>query len=225
MNSPKRTDRDSSFISTPPFVQATDAARVSPDAAARAKPAVKIDFKAAVFAVLLGLAVFVLSGYWFSDERYFNNLIEENRLEKPEKAFDYVVGNIDFPGDSTPPGGTMSPRYMLEKKHLWCDQGAIVVATFAHQLGFPTRLVDIGDDGNKTFGHTYLQIYENGEWKNYDTVLERSGITQEQILDGFNHHGLEVYTHPRPYPNLYNRIIQNNFYLKHIALALRNGEG
>jgi hypothetical protein len=226
MTTSKRTDEDyNNFINAaPPLLIVTEPDSVLHEGI-NTRTTIKIAPRTVIFIILLSVVVFFISGYWLSDEQYFNHLIEENRLETPEQSFDYVTRNIDFPGDLTPPGGTMTPRYMLEKKHLWCDQGAIVVATFAHQLGFPTRLVDIGDEGNVTFGHTYLQVYENGEWKNYDTVLEKSGITQEQILEGFNHRGLKVYTYPRPYPNLYNRIIQKNFYIKHFALALRNGPG
>ena len=170
------------------------------------------------------MTVFTVNGYMLSDDKYFNELIKANHIDTPEKAFQYVSENIEFVQGNPTPVPYTTPRYMLQKKYLWCDEGAIVLATIVHELGNETRLVDvIKDDGNA--GHTYLQVYENGEWKNYDTVLKKSGLAHEQILEGCSYAGLRGYPKPRPYPRLYNWIIQNNFYLKHLALWLRGVPG
>jgi len=173
---------------------------------------------------LIFAASFVISGYWLSDDKYFNDLIRENQIDSPDQAFEYVKRNIEFVQNNPAPVPYTTPRYMLGKRYLWCDEGAIVLATIVHELGNETRLVDvIKSDGEA--GHTYLQIYENGDWKNYDTVLKKSGLTHEQILEGYNYAELKGYPRPRPYPRLYNLLIQNNFYLKHLALRLRNVPG
>lgn len=167
---------------------------------------------------------FLVSGYWLSDDKYFNDLIRANQIDSPEQAFEYVERNIDFVQGNPTPESYTTPRYMLGKRHLWCDEGAIVLATFVHELGYETRLVDVIKDGGIA-GHTYLQVYENGEWVNYDTVLKKRGLTHEQILEGYSYAGLKGYPRPRPYPRPYNFLIQNNFYLKRLALWIRNVPG
>ncbi len=176
-----------------------------------------------VFA-LICVALFAASGYWWSDDKYFNDLISENQIDSPEKAFEYVNRNIEYVSGNPVPVPYTSPRYMLAKRHLWCDEGAIVLATFVHELGNETRLVDvIKSDGEA--GHTYLQVYENGEWRNYDTVLKKSGLTHTEILEGYSYANLKGFPRPRPYPGLYNLVIQNNFYLKWLALRIRKVPG
>ncbi len=173
---------------------------------------------------LVFAATFIVSGYWLSDDKYFNDLIRGNHIDSPERAFDYVARNTDFIQGNPAAISYRTPRYLLEKKHLWCDESATVLATVVHELGNETRLVDvIKSDGEA--GHTYLQVYENGDWKNYDTVLKKSGLTHEQILEGYSYTGLKGYPRPRPYPRLYNFLIQNNFYLKRLVLWVRNVPG
>lgn len=180
--------------------------------------------KALTIIILIFITVFAVSGYLLSDDKYFNDLIKENHIDTPEKAFQFVTENIEYVSDNPTPVPFTTPRYMLRKKYLWCDEGAIVLATIVHESGNQTRLVDVIRE-NSEAGHTYLQVYQNGEWKNYDWILKKSGLSHEQILDGYSYAGLKGYPKPRPYPRLYNLIIQNNFYLKHIALWLRNSPG
>lgn len=176
---------------------------------------------ALVFALLV---VFFASGYWLSDDKYFSDLIESNHLQTPADAFAFVSEKTVFVTGNPAPEPYTTPRYMLEKKNLWCDESAMVLATIADKLGNKTRLTDvIKEDG--AAGHTYLQIHENGEWVNYDTVLKKRGIAHEEILQGFDYAKLKGYPQTRSYPRVYNRIIQNNFYLKHLALWLRNAPG
>lgn len=180
--------------------------------------------RTSVYILALGLAFFVTSGYLLSDDRYFAGVIKANSINSPDEAFDFIKRNTEFVTGNPPPEMYCTPRYMLEKKHLWCDESAIVLATIADKIGYQTRLVDvIKEDG--AAGHTYLQIYENGAWKNYDTVLKKSGISHEQILEGFAYAKLKGYPRARPYPRLYNRLVQNNFYFKHLMLRLRNAPG
>lgn len=180
--------------------------------------------KLIVAVVFVLLTAFFVSGYWLSDDRYFDDLIVINHLETPEDALAFVNKNTDFNQVPDPIPFT-TPRFMLQRRHLWCDESAMLLATLVQRLGYETRLVDIINEKGIA-GHTYLQIYENGEWKNYDTAfLKKSGLTHEQILEGYSYANLKGYPSPRPYPRLYNRIIQSNFYFKQIALWLRNVPG
>jgi hypothetical protein len=168
--------------------------------------------------------VFLVSGYLLSDDLFFNNLIRENKIKTPEDAFVYINKNIEFVKNNEVISG-LTPRYMLTKrKYLWCDEGSIVLATIVHELGNETRLVDVIGRDNISH-HTYLEILQNGKWKTYDTVLKKDGLKHEQILEGYSHAKLEGYPRPRPYPRWYNWVIQNNFYLKHLALWLRGVPG
>ena len=168
---------------------------------------------------------FILSGYLLSDDFFFNNLIRNNRISSPEEAFSFVGNNIYRPPESMKPTVLTTPREMLTRqKYLYCDQGAIVLATIIHELGYETRLVDlVGDDGISH--HTILEVKQNGVWKTYDTLQNLQGVTYQQSAQSFN---ADYYTRRieavyRPYPRFYNWVIQNNFYLKHLALWVRGG--
>lgn len=174
--------------------------------------------------LLLGLTFFVTSGYLLSDDRYFAGIIEKNSIDSPGRAFDFVNANTQFVTGNPTPEMYCTPRYMLEKKRLWCDESAMVLATIVNKLGYETRLVDVITPGGFA-GHTYLQVYEDGAWKNYDTVLKKSGITHEQILEGFAYADLRGYPREKEYPRLYNRLVQNNFYFKQLMLRVRNAPG
>jgi len=118
----------------------------------------------------------------------------------------------------------LTPRYMLtERKYLWCDEAAIVLATIVHKLGFKTRLVDVFGEDNIAH-HTYLEVFQNGAWKSYDTVKRKQGLTGEQIFQ-LHDFSEKAFLKPRPFPNTYNRFVQNNFYLKQMALRLRGVPG
>jgi hypothetical protein len=112
---------------------------------------------------------------------------------------------------------------LTQRKHLWCDEGAILLATIGHELGYETRLVDLRGDDDISH-HTILEIYENGRWETYDTFQNLRGVTYQQSADGVR---LQQRVHPyyRQYPRFYNWLVQNNFYLKHLALRLRGIPG
>ena len=96
------------------------------------------------------------------------------------------------------------------------------------QIGYGLAIGDVDGDKKPDIllaDKKQFVWYRNGDWKNYDTVLEKSGLTHEQILDGFQYDGLKGYARPRPYPRLYNIVVQNNFYLKRAAVWLRQTPG
>jgi len=172
-----------------------------------------------IFASGLTLA-FVVSGYLLSDDLFFNRLIRSNGIDTPEEAFAFVVGNTRPAPEGLPPVRGLTPRYMLtQRKYLYCDESAMVMATIVHELGYDTRLVDlIGDDGLSH--HTILEVRQGGSWKTYDTLQNIQGATYQECAT-FH---LSRPAH-RPYPRPYNWVIQNNFYLKHLALWLRGVPG
>ena len=180
--------------------------------------------KLIVVLIFIAASVFFVSGYWMSDDKYFGDLIKENQIKTPGDAFAFVNQNIVFVTGEPASELYTTPRYMFQKRVLWCDESSMVLATIVDKLGNKTRLVDVIKENGRA-GHTYLQIFENGEWTNYDTVLKKNNLTHEEILQGFDYAKLKGYPQPRPYPRLYNRVIQNNFYLKHLALWLRNAPG
>jgi hypothetical protein len=174
-----------------------------------------------IFAVGL-FVVFVVGGYLLSDDLFFKRLIRSNRITTPEEAFAFVESQVVYP---PPPEmktiSGLTPRYMLtQRKYLWCDEGAILLATINHELGYETRLVDlVGDD---EMSHpTILEVRQNGAWKSYDTAYNMAGASYEQSAKYYRF-SRPVY---RAYPTTYNWIIQNNFYLKHLALWLRGVPG
>jgi hypothetical protein len=186
--------------------------------------------KSAKIKLLIALALmvfFIPGGYLLSDDFFFNNLIRENRITTPEEAFAFVEGNTYRPPEGMDLAVLTTPREMLTRqKYLYCDQGAMVLATLVSELGYETRLVDlVGDDDISR--HTILEVNQNGTWKTYDTLQNLQGVTYERSAKSLN---ADYYTRRvepvyRPYPRLYNRVIQNNFYLKHLALLVRSKAG
>ncbi|HEY0005208.1 MAG TPA: hypothetical protein VGB17_10410 [Pyrinomonadaceae bacterium] len=178
------------------------------------------------FAAALALLVFIASGYLLSDALFFKRLIKQNSIRTPEEAFAFVDQSTDYPAKDMKLALGATPRYMLtEQKYLYCDQSAILMATIVHELGYETRLVDlVGDDGESH--HTILEVKQDGRWKTYDTTYILQGATYQESAIYYESrqpfHARPVY---RPYPKFYNWLIQNNFYLKHLALFLRRERG
>jgi hypothetical protein len=169
-----------------------------------------------IFALVFVL-VFLVSGYLMSDDLFFRRLIRDNRITTPEQAFAFVESNVVYP----PPKhmkaiNGLTPRYMLtQRKYLYCDEGAMLLATIDHALGYETRLVDlVGDDDISH--HTILEVRQDGRWKTYDTAYNLEGAPY--VESARYYHARPFY---RPYPKPYNWIIQHNFYVKHLALWLR----
>ncbi|HKO61317.1 MAG TPA: hypothetical protein VJV03_09170 [Pyrinomonadaceae bacterium] len=167
------------------------------------------------------LIFFLLSGYLMSDDLFFNQLIRANRITTPEEAFAFVQSQTDPVATGVSAQSGLTPRYMLtQRKGLYCDESAIVLATIVHELGYETRLVDLVDVKAGKNSHTILEVHQNGVWKTYDTLQDLQGVTYQQSAATYE---------PRPvfraYPGIYNWFVQNNFYLKHLALWLRRIPG
>ena len=184
-------------------------------------------WKSITLILVLFVTTFIVSGYVLSDDSFFSELIHKNRISTPEEAFAFVGDNTYRPTGNVKVAALTTPRNMLTRqKYLSCDQGAIVLATMVHKLGYETRLVDLlGDDGISH--HTILEVNQNGTWKTYDTLQKLQGVTYQQSVRSLNANSYTRNLQPvyRPYPRVYNWFIQNNFYLKHLALLLRGLPG
>jgi len=169
---------------------------------------------------------FIVSGYLLSDDLFFKRLITQNNITSPEEVFAFVDKNTDYPTDDVNLILMYTPRNMLTRqKYLYCDQGALLMATIVNKLGYETRLVDLYGD-NAVSRHTILEVKQGEVWKAYDTVYKLQGASFQESAriyeSGQRFKARPVY---RSYPKFYNWVIQNNFYLKHLALWLRRLPG
>ena len=172
---------------------------------------------------VIGLFLFIVSGYLLSDDLFFKRTISENNIRTPEEAFAFVDNRTDYLTKDMNVVLGNTPRYMLtEQKYLYCDQSAILMATIVDKLGYETRLVDLVGEDDGVSHHTILEVHQNGSWKTYDTTYNLQGRPYQESAkyyeSGQYYNARPVY---RPYPTFYNRVIQNNVYLKHLALWLR----
>ena len=185
--------------------------------------------KKIVFFVAGGVIVlFVVSGYYLSDDKYFNNIISGNNINSPIDAFNYINVNTSTPDDSDATRherdnflqSYQTPKYILTKRnYIWCDEGAIVLATIVHELGYKTRLVDLIDVDDGISHHTVLEIYEDKRWILYDTLYDIHDVSYNESA------GYSAMPRYRSYPRYYNFLIQNNFFLKQIAIRIRGVHG
>ena len=184
-------------------------------------------FHSKLLAILaIASLLFIGSGYLLSDDLFFKRLIRQNNITSPEEAFGFVDKNTDYPTKDMNLILMYMPRNMLtQQRHLYCDQSALLMATIVNKLGYETRLVDLyGDDGASH--HTILEVKQGEVWKTYDTVYKLQGASYQESAriyeSGQRYKARPVY---RSYPKFYNWMIQNNFYLKHLALRLRRIPG
>tara|TARA_Y200000002_G_scaffold218443_1_gene180206 strand:- start:11256 stop:11825 length:570 start_codon:yes stop_codon:yes gene_type:complete len=172
--------------------------------------------------------IFFIIGYLLSDDVFFKKIINNESINSPLEAFNYINKVTKDPDGSVESdyefkfnlSSSQSPRYILTKRnYIWCDEGAVVLATFANELGYETRLVDLINTKNNVSEHTVLEIYENNNWILYDTQNDFVGVSYDESA-GYN--SSQIY---REYPRTYNFFIQNNFFLKKIIFFLRQIKG
>jgi hypothetical protein len=181
---------------------------------------IKIKLYLSIAIVIAGILVFLIVGYLKSDDIYYGNLIRANNLKTPNEVFLWAVKKYNIPHRGDPVVSYLSPKYlMMNRERLFCDEGAIVMATLDHELGFKTRLINLCGYDNISH-HTVLQVKENGSWNTYDftyRIINRPFKTCSAL------YGFKVKT-PRinPYPKFYNKIVNNNYYLKAFIFKMRN---
>lgn len=170
-------------------------------------------------ALLLLIAVLVV-GYYKSDDVFYNDLIKSNNLTTPLKVFKWLTTNYGTPGKTVK--AYVTPRYLIENHpSLWCDEGAIIMATLDHKIGYKTRLVDLYGFDNISH-HTVLQVMEQNKWVTYDFT---NRIYNNSLSESTKNLGYMLkYSKVKPYPRLYNALVNNNFFVKKLAFKLRGIE-
>lgn len=162
--------------------------------------------------------IFFVGGFLLSDQLYYKAIVRDNKLKTPLDVYYWVKSNNPSAiNTSTKPASYASPKFnIVNKRKLYCDEGAIVMATLDNEIGYKTRLVDlIGLDSISH--HTILEVYENNTWIKYDhfnSLYNKSYKTCAgyQLLN----------TSIKQYPKTYNFIVNYNFFLKKLAFFLRN---
>ena len=184
----------------------------------------KILKKQFIFFTSGAIILFCASGYFLSDDRYFNQIISDNNISSPIDAFNYINLNTSNPDSSDESKQEwehimqpyQTPRHILtNRNYIWCDEGAIVLATIVHELGYKTRLVDLLDDEDGVSRHTVLEIYDGKRWILFDTLND---IYDVSYNDSAGYISSPRY---RNYPRFYNFLVQNNFFAQQAALAIR----
>ncbi len=175
-----------------------------------------LSIRVVVSVCLVGL--FVVGGYWFSDDRFFARLIAEQHIATPEEAFLFVRDHTAYPPDGMRVVTRRTPRRMLTaQKFLFCDQSAIVLATLLHRLGYETSLIDLhGPDGPSH--HTVLGVRDGGSWVVYDVM---NNLQRRPLPESAKYHGGAPYTARavyRPYPRFYQSAMRDNVFVQSIAL-------
>ena len=183
----------------------------------------KILKKQFIFFTLGAIILFCASGYFLSDDRYFNQIISDNNISSPIDAFNYINLNTSNPDSSDESKQEwdhvmepyQTPRHILtNRNYIWCDEGAILLATIVHELGYKTRLVDMLDDDGVS-RHTALEIYDGKRWILFDTLNDIYGVSYNDSA------GYIASPRYRNYPRFYNFLVQNNFFVQQAALTIR----
>ena len=174
--------------------------------------------KKVVIASIALIATFFVAGYLLSDDVFYGKTIRANKLTTPIEVYKYVIKNFKRKaGANVHPYA--SPRHLMEKHaDLWCDEGAIIMATLASELGYHTRLIDLIGFDNISH-HTILQIQEKQRWINYDFTfhLYKRPITNSALECKFRLKEARI----KKYPKTYNFIVNNNFFLKKAIFLVR----
>ena len=167
---------------------------------------------------LLSFILFFGGGYYFSDDIYYKKIIEENQLRSSKEVFTWVSNHYLSHGCIIV-HPYASPRHLMENhKRLWCDEGAMVAGILISNLGKKTELVDMYGYDNISH-HTILRVLENNKWINYDFSFKLIGKDYVSSAKAGNIKLKEVRS--RPYPKLYNKIVNFNFFFKKIIFFIR----
>ena len=170
------------------------------------------------FVIILSMISFVIIGYLLSDDFYYKKVLRDNQLKSSDEVFNWVSKHyINHGCIITHPYS--SPRHLMENhKRLWCDEGAMVAAILISNLGKDTELVDMYGYDNISH-HTILRVFENNKWVNYDFSFKLIGKDYTSSAKAGKIKLKEVKT--RPYPKLYNKFVNVNFFLKKIIFFIR----
>ncbi len=168
---------------------------------------------------LIFFLLFIIIGYILSDAIYYRCIIQQNTLQTPELAYEWVLKNnlpISESKNRYYLNSYATPRFLFEnRKPLFCDEGSIGIATLANSMGFKTRLVDLlGMDS--VSHHTILEVEENGRWIKYDYLKRLYNVSYDSSAG----YPLLKYIY-RQYPKPYNYVINHNYFIKKVSLWFR----
>ena len=172
--------------------------------------------KIVLFSGVIIIVIWFIS-YIKSDNVFYKKIIQSQNLTSPLQVYNWTINNYTVPhGEKVIANET--PRYLIENQTwLYCDEAATVMATFDHILGYKTRLIDLYGYDNVSH-HTILEVFENNRWVTYDFTKRIYNTPYVKSSgDSFKLKQGKV----KPYPKMYNAVINNNSILKYIALKLR----
>ncbi|MDP9046929.1 MAG: hypothetical protein M3N14_02255 [Bacteroidota bacterium] len=174
--------------------------------------------KTVTISLLILSLLLVFVGYLKSDSLFFAKLIKLNNITTPREVFHWATKNYDR-ATSGPAHHYLSPRYLIEKhKFLWCDEGAIIMATLDHKLGYKTRLIDLYGNDNISH-HTIMEVFEHNKWVTYDFTFKLRDKPASAGSDSCHFRLKEARI--KPYPKFYNFVVNNNFFAKKLIFMLR----
>ena len=172
------------------------------------------------WAILVLIFLFITVGYALSDDLYFRRLLSHNNVTNVDELYAFLEPRLKGPKNRSIRG--LTPRYMYDvqvvNNGLYCDEGAVMMATMAKILGYKTRLLDfLGSDGISH--HTVLEVNVDGEWIVFDTLQKMPHLRKE------DYPGYTASLRRRKFPRTYNFFIQHNYFLKKAAVFLRGIPG
>lgn len=158
----------------------------------------------------IGVFAFVGLGYISSDVRFADQLRKQHRLENPDAVFEFVISQkVQAPAGSPVYYGQSFKRMMgSENNWLWCDEGAIVIAVLAGQLGYPTRLVDLVHRDTGVSHHTIVEVSIRGVWQAYDFTGRKKVAHATDSVD------YPALARARPYPQWHHALLLHNGILR-----------
>ena len=175
--------------------------------------------KKVIITLVIIITLILIWGAIESDSRYYGNLLTKENLKTPDDVFKWVEDHYDVPTNKDPAVSYNSPRFLIEnRKVLWCDEGALVMAILDHYLGYQTRLLDLYGADNISH-HTVMQVLINNKWTTYDYTynIKYEPFVKHDALYGYPLN----YAKPKPYPKLYNLAVNSNYVAKKIIFGLR----
>ena len=161
---------------------------------------------------------FVLAGYWASDYRYADQLLEAHQLKTVDDVFAYVTLTKRPVDEGAPfcPGRSFRRLVNEPTGQLWCDEGAIVIAVMSQRLGLETRLVDVLNKSTGISHHTIVEVKTSQRWQAYDFTGRRPVAEPCDSVD------YPCTPRQRTYPTNVQHALLNNGILRELAQRWRS---
>jgi hypothetical protein len=166
----------------------------------------------------LALFFFVLAGYWASDYRYADQLLEAHQLKTVDDVFAYVTLTKRPVDEDAPfcPGRSFRRLVNEPTGQLWCDEGAIVIAVMSQRLGLETRLVDMIHKKTGISGHTIVEVKTGQQWQAYDFTEKKLVAEPCDTVD------YPCSPQRRTYPSMAHYALLNNSILREVVQSWKS---